>query len=82
MMKSPMMRLLYVISSWLCAIAALHLGLIGLLGGRNFVEEMLTKMNLGMLFIPLYYIFGIAGVICVVILLMEAMNPGSCVVKE
>ena len=81
MMKSPMMRLLFVISSWLCAIAALHLGLIGLLG-RNLVEEMLMKMNLGMLFVPLHYVFGIAGVICIIMLLMEAMNPGSCVVKE
>jgi len=78
MMKTPLMRLLFVISAWLCTIAALHLGLIGFLR-RNLVEELLIRMNMGWLFIPLHYVFGIAGVLCLIYLLMEAMNPGSCI---
>ncbi len=78
MMKSPLMRFLFVISAWLCTIAALHLGLIGLLG-RNLVEELLVKINLGSLFIPLHYVFGIAGIFCLFYLITEAMNPGSCI---
>jgi len=80
-MKSPLMRLLFIISSWLCAIAALHLGLIGLLGEqRNLVKELLEKLGIiQWVWIPLLYIFGIAGIICLIVLLMEAMNPGSCI---
>ena len=75
MMKSSIMRLLFVISTWLCTVAALHLGLIGLMG-RNIVEELLIKVNMHMLFLPLHYIFGIAGVFCLVYLLTDTMN--SC----
>jgi len=78
MMKSPLMRLLFVISAWLCTIAALHLGLIGLMG-RNLVEELLVKINMHWFFLPLHYIFGIAGVLCLIYLLMDAMNPGTCI---
>jgi len=79
-MKSPLMKLVFVVSAWLCGIAALHLGLIGLLG-RNIVEELLVKINMGWFFVPLHYVFGLAGIFFIIYLLMDAMNPG-CVIKE
>ncbi|TET06320.1 hypothetical protein E3J79_02380 [Candidatus Dependentiae bacterium] len=78
MMKSPLMRLTFIISSWLCAIAALHLGIVELFR-YNIVVDILGKMNLVMLIGPVHYLFGIAGIICLGMLLMEAMSPGYCI---
>ena len=73
-MNKTALRPLYVVSAWLCAIAAIHLGIIGLLG-RDMVQELLMRLNLGMLYVPLHYVFGIAGIIVLIGLIQEAMNP-------
>ena len=77
MMKSPIMRLIFVISLWLCVIAALHVGLVAM--NYNIVEMILSKIGLGGFYLYLQYILGIAGIFGLIMLLMELITPGSCI---
>jgi len=75
-MKCTFMDLLFDISAWLSAAAALLLGLVGLMQGRNIVEEFFVNNGMQALVIPLHYLFGIAGVLFVISLLTRRMGCG------
>jgi len=72
MMKSPLMKMLYTASLWLNSIAALHKGLEAL--NINLLPDLLTRLGLGMLTTPLFYVLGISGVIGLLGLIMYTMD--------
>lgn len=61
-MKSPLMKLVFMISYWVITIVALNLGLVPLLG-YNPLQMVLEKIGMGALFMPIHYVVGIAGII-------------------
>jgi len=73
-MKCSFMDLLFDISAWISAAAALLLGLVGLMQGRNVVEEFLVNNGMVALISPLHYLFGIAGILFVVSLITRRMG--------
>lgn len=77
MMKSPMIKWTFMISYWIVTIAALNLGLVPVLG-YNALEKVLTKMNLGSLFMPIHYVVGIAALISLFSLLMWKSHSCHC----
>jgi len=77
MMKSPAMKLIAYISMWITTIVSINLGLLPILK-YNFLEMLLNRLGIGMLFMPVHYVVGVAGIICLLALLMEGMK-GCCV---
>ena len=75
-MKCSFMDLLFDVSAWLSAAAALLLGLVGLMQGRNIVEEFLVNNGMQTLVFPLYYLFGIAGILFLISLITRRMGCG------
>lgn len=68
MMKSPLMRLVFMLSYWIVTIAALNLGLVPLLH-YNPLQMIFEKIGIGGLFMPIHYLVGIAGIISLISLL-------------
>ena len=68
MMKSPLMKFVFMISYWIVTIVALNLGLVPLLH-YNPLQMVLEKIGMGALFMPIHYIVGIAGIISLIGLL-------------
>jgi len=77
MMKSPAIKVVYLVSLWIAVIACLDLGAIALLGYRP-IEIILGKIGLGALFMPLHYVVGLAGIIILISLLMTKGGWESC----
>ena len=69
-MKSLLGQAVWLIT----AIGSIHLGLIGL--GFNWLELPFVQNNLAALIIPLHYVFGIAGVLSL-IMMMQGCS-GNC----
>jgi uncharacterized membrane protein YuzA (DUF378 family) len=63
MMHSPIVKWVTVISFWITTIVALNLALVPMLG-YNRLEKVLAKISLESLFMPIHYLVGIAGLIC------------------
>ena len=59
----------------LTAIGSIHLGLIGL--GFNFLNMPFIQENLAAFIIPLHYVFGVAGVLSLV-MMMQSCSGGTC----
>lgn len=69
MMTSPIMKWAKIISFWIVTIVAINLGLLPILQ-YNPLEKVLGMIGLGGLFMPIHYIVGIAGIICLLSLVM------------
>lgn len=69
MMKSPPVKVIYLVSLWIAVLACLDLGAIPFLKDRP-LETILNKIGLGALFTPLHYLVGLAGIILLIGLLM------------
>jgi hypothetical protein len=62
--KSPIAKILWVISLWLGAIVCLDIGLMPLMHGQRFLEIVLRKLAIyDMTWIPLHYVVLAAGII-------------------
>jgi hypothetical protein len=78
MMKSPILKLVYVLSLWIATIACLDLGALAIWGYRP-LEKFLAMVKLEMLFMPyLHYVVGVAGIIILLGLLMHKGGMGHC----
>jgi len=77
MMKSPLVKLVYVLSLWLAVVACLDLGALALLGYRP-LQKVLEMVKLEMLYMPIHYVVGVAGIIILLGLLMHKGGMGSC----
>lgn len=62
MMKSPLMKYMFLVSYWIVTIVALNLGLVPLLK-YNPLQMVLEKIGMGALFMPIHYVVGVAGII-------------------
>lgn len=62
MMKSPVMKLVFMVSYWIVTVVALNLGLVPLLK-YNPLEKVLGTIGMESLFMPIHYVVGIAGII-------------------
>jgi len=72
-MKSMLGQVVWLLT----AIGSIHLGLIGL--GFNFLNLPFIQENLAMLIVPLHYVFGVAGVLSLVMMMQScACKSGSC----
>jgi uncharacterized membrane protein YuzA (DUF378 family) len=77
MMKSPLVKFVFLISYWIVTIVALNLGLIPLLS-YNPLQMVLGKIGMDALFMPIHYVVGIAGVIS----LIGLLGMKDCQCKE
>lgn len=68
MMKSPIVKFVFIVSYWIVTIVALNLGLVPVLH-YNALQMVLEKISLGGWFMPIHYIVGLAGIISLVGLL-------------
>ena len=68
MMKMPYMKFVFMISVWIVTIVALNLGLVPVLS-YNPLQMVLEKIGMGALFMPIHYVVGVAGIICLLGLL-------------
>lgn len=69
MMFSPIIKYVVMLSYWIVTIVALNLGLIPVLG-YNVLENILGKMGLESIFMPIHYVVGVAGLVALWMLLM------------
>lgn len=69
MMHSPIAKYVVMFSYWLVTIVALNLGLLPILG-YNALQMLLDKVGLGMIFVPIHYVVGLAGLISLWMLVM------------
>jgi len=71
-MKSMLGQVVWLLT----ALGSIHLGLIGL--GFNFLNLPFIQENLAMLIVPLHYVFGVAGVLSLVMMMQGSCGSGSC----
>lgn len=62
MAKSPVVKIVFMLSYWIVTIVALNLGLVPLLA-YNLLEVLLAKVGMSFLFMPIHYVVGVAGII-------------------
>jgi len=70
-MKSMLGQLVWLLT----ALGSIHLGLIGL--GFNILEMPFFMDNLAMLDKPIHYLFGVAGVLSLV-MMVQGCSEGKC----
>jgi sterol desaturase/sphingolipid hydroxylase (fatty acid hydroxylase superfamily) len=73
--KSPIVKLVYVLSLWIAVVACLDLGAFAIWRYRP-LEKLLETFKLQMLFMPLHYVVGVAGLIILIGLLMYKGGMG------
>ena len=74
MMKSPLLKLIFQISSWLAAVAALYLGILVFRGGQHVLHNWALGMNMPWLSTIIHVVFGVAGILALINLLMDLMD--------
>ena len=76
MMHSPLVKIIAMLAWLLSALAAIHLGLLGI--GINLWESDFVVRTLPWLMRPAHYIFGIAGLISLIMFVMSLTSPHCC----
>jgi uncharacterized membrane protein YuzA (DUF378 family) len=76
LMKSPMMRIVGHAVWLLTALAGIHLGLKAM--GYNLMESSFVQMNMNWIVMPLYYLFGIAGVASLIMFFIACSKGHNC----
>src|SRR3990170_5512573 len=74
--KSPLMKLVGILTWKITALASIHLGLVGL--SYNIFDLPLFQTTLATWVTPIHYIIGVAGVISMAMLLWKWFCWGSC----
>jgi len=70
-MKSLLTHTVWLIT----ALGSIHLGLIGL--GYNVLQQPFFVTNLAQFIVPIHYVFGIAGVLSI-IMMMQSCKGDTC----
>lgn len=78
MMKSPLVKYVFLVSYWIITIVALNLGLVPVLK-YNPLQMVLEKIGMGNLFMPIHYVVGLAGIVGLIGLLRM---KGNCHCQE